>query len=96
MFSGTVFERQREPDSDLKLSHSCWAVYDRLDGETSIGQIADTLGLSESEIFAVVRQLQQRNLIEEPTISYSTYKSREQGEEGMDYFTIIKTIYDNY
>lgn len=26
--------------------------------------------------------------------SSETY--REQGEEGMDYFTIIKTIYDNY
>ncbi len=81
MFSGTVFVRQREPDSELKLPRSCWAVYDRLDGDTSIGQIADTIGLSEAEAFAVVRQLQQRDLIEEPMLSYPAYKAREGNEK---------------
>jgi transposase-like protein len=80
MFSGTVFVRQREPDSDLQLPRSCWAVYDRLDGDTAIGEIADTLGLSESETFAVVRQLQQRDLIEEQILSYPAYKRREDAE----------------
>jgi len=81
MFSGTVFVRQREPDSELKLPRSCWAVYDRLDGDTSIGQVADTVGLSEAETFAVVRQLQQRDLIEEPMLSYPAYKARGEDEE---------------
>ena len=81
MFSGTVFVRRREPDPDLMLPRSCWAVYDRLDGETSIGQIADTLGLSAPEIFAVVRQLQQRDLIEEPTITYAAYKQQEGSDD---------------
>jgi DNA-binding Lrp family transcriptional regulator len=73
--------QRREPASDLKLPHTCWAVYDQLDGETAIGEIADALGLSGPEVFAVVRQLQQRDLIEEPTISYSAYKTGEP-EEG--------------
>lgn len=81
MFSGTVFTQQREPESDLTLPHSCWAVYDRIDGETSIGQIADTLGLSDPETFAAVRQLQQRDLIEEPTISYPTYKQESSDKQ---------------
>lgn len=81
MFSGTVFVRQREPDSNLKLPHSCWAVFDRLDGGTSIGEIADTLGLSQSETFAVVRQLQQRDLIEEPTMTYSAFKQQDSDQE---------------
>jgi transposase-like protein len=80
MFSGTVFVRQREPDPNLKLPRSCWAVYDRLDGEKSIGQVAEALGLSEAETFAVVRQLQQQDLIEEPMLSYPAYQERETGE----------------
>ena len=76
MFSGTIFVRQREPDPSLQLPRSCWDVFDRLDGETAIGEIADTIGLSDVETFAVVRQLQQWDLIEEPTLSYPTYKGR--------------------
>lgn len=76
--------RQREPDPDLTLPRSCWAVYDRLDGETTIGQIADTLGLSAAETFAAVRQLQQRDLIEEPVLSYPAYQERDQDDEASD------------
>jgi len=81
MFSGTVFVQRREPDPELKLPRSCWAVYDRLDGTTGIGEIADALGLSQPEVFATVRQLQQRDLIEEPTISYSAYQAGATDEE---------------
>ncbi len=80
MYSGTIFVRQQEPDSDLKLPRSCWAVYDRVDGETTIGEIATTLGLSEPETFAVVRQLQQRDLIEEAVLSYSAHRDEKHGE----------------
>lgn len=80
MFSGTIFVRQREPDPHLQLPRSCWEVYDRLDGETAIGDIADVLSLSDAETFAAVRQLQQWDLIEEPILSYPTYKGRDSVE----------------
>lgn len=80
MFAGTVFVRQRTPAPDLTLPRSCWAVYDRLDGETAIGRIADALGLSDAETFSVVRQLQRRDLIEEPVLSYPAYREQTDAE----------------
>lgn len=76
MFSGTIFVCQRKPDPSVQLPRSCWAVYERLDGKTPIGQIADALRLSEAETFAAIRQLQTRELIEESVLSYPAYLER--------------------
>jgi len=80
MFAGTIFVRQRTPASHLTLPRTCWAVYDQLDGETPIGRIAGALGLSDAETFAVVRQLQRRDLIEEPVLSYPAYREQADAE----------------
>lgn len=79
MFSGTIFVCQRQPDPSVQLPRSCWAVYERLDGKTPIGQIADALNLSEAETFAAIRQLQTRELIEESVLSYPAYMERSTG-----------------
>lgn len=76
MFSGTIFVCQRQPNPSVQLPRSCWAVYERLDGKTPIGQIADDLRLSEAETFAAIRQLQTRELIEESVLSYPAYMER--------------------
>ena len=77
MFSGTVFIRANSPTSELRLPQVCWAVYDRIDGSTPIGVIADALGVSDEEVETAVRHLRHHNLIEEPVVTYDAYREQQ-------------------
>lgn len=80
MLDGTIFKREQAPSDDLQLPQTCWAVYDRIDGETPIGVIADALRLTPAETFAVVQQLQAYQLIAEPVLSYATYSAQQSDD----------------
>lgn len=74
MYSGTILSRRKEPSPDLRLPRSCWAFYDQVDGRKPVGAIADALGFSDAETFAVVQQLQSYDLVEEAIVSYADYQ----------------------
>jgi chemotaxis protein histidine kinase CheA len=74
MFSGTILSRRKEPSPDLRLPRSCWAFYDQVNGRKPVGAIADALGFSDAETFAVVQQLQSYDLVEEAIVSYADYQ----------------------
>lgn len=74
MFDGAVYERTRKPSPQLKLPPVCWAVYERLDGTTSVGAVAEALGVELEAVETAVRRLQQQNLVAEPVVSYAEYQ----------------------
>lgn len=75
MFSGTIFTRRGEPAEALRLPRSCWAFYERIDGDTPVGEIADALGFSDAETFAAVRLLQTHELIREAAVTYADFQA---------------------
>jgi DNA-binding Lrp family transcriptional regulator len=84
MFSGTLFARGREPDSNVQLSRTCWAFYDRVDGATPVAAIADALQLSEAETFAAIQQLRAHDLIRETTLTYDAYRAERGDAPALD------------
>lgn len=75
MFSGTIFTRRGEPAEALRLPRSCWAFYERIDGDTPVGEIAGALGCSDAETFAAVRLLQAHDLIREAAVTYADFRA---------------------
>jgi len=57
-----VLNNQRSPE-EAKLLHLEWAVVSQLDGQKTVGQIAENLTLSRTEIEEIFRKLSSQNLL---------------------------------
>lgn len=57
-----VLSNERSPE-DADLLHLEWAVVSQLDGQKTVGQIAENLALSRTEIEEIFRKLSSQNLL---------------------------------
>jgi hypothetical protein len=57
-----VLGNDRSPE-DANLLHLEWAVVSQLDGQKTVGQIAENLALSRNEIEEIFRKLTSQNLV---------------------------------
>lgn len=48
----------------VKLKSTEWAVLTQMDGKKTVGEIADTLAMSEVEITAIIESLEEQSVIE--------------------------------
>lgn len=57
-----MLNNERSPE-EAELLHLEWAVISQLDGQKTVGQIADNLALSQTEVEDIFRKLSMQNLI---------------------------------
>lgn len=57
-----MLNTERSPE-EAELLHLEWAVISQLDGQKTVGQIADNLALSQTEVEDIFRKLSMQNLV---------------------------------
>ncbi len=57
-----MLNHERSPE-EADLLHLEWAVISQLDGQKTVGQIADNLALSQTEVEDIFRKLSMQNLV---------------------------------